>query len=191
MRGEWCYFKSHFSKDVCNEILRLSKEIPQQQGTVGSSSGVISINEHRKSKVKFIQSTNLDYDAVFSEIWKLAIKANDEWFRFNISKLDYMQLAEYNFMESSEYKSHQDVFWLNNDSIYHRKLTCVVQLTNPTEYEGGDLELYNVSEHPNRNEIRQQGTVIFFPSFVYHAALPITSGIRNSLACWFEGTKWA
>jgi PKHD-type hydroxylase len=190
MKGEWCYFKSHFSKEVCNEIIKLSSKVEQQQATVGSNDGIITISNHRKSTVKFLQSSDTTYDSLFSELWKLALQANNQWFNFNISKLDYIQLAEYDSVKNGEYKSHQDVFWLNGDSQYHRKLTCVIQLTDPSEYEGGDLELYNTAQSPNKEDLIQQGTVIFFPSFIYHAALPVTSGVRNSLACWFEGPKW-
>jgi predicted 2-oxoglutarate/Fe(II)-dependent dioxygenase YbiX len=47
-----------------------------------------------------------------------------------------------------------------------------------------------VQHYPNAEEMRQQGTVIFFPSFVRHAALPVTEGKRHSIAAWFDGPKW-
>ena len=81
------------------------------------------------------------------------------------------------------------MFWINNDN-YHRKLTCVIQLTDPSTYEGGDFEMYDLNEGPNKEELRTQGTVIFLPSFINHAALPVTKGTRYSLAVWFEGPKW-
>jgi len=48
----------------------------------------------------------------------------------------------------------------------------------------------HVSEYPNPAEMREQGTVIFFPSFTRHAALPVTAGKRYSVAAWFDGPKW-
>jgi PKHD-type hydroxylase len=80
---------------------------------------------------------------------------------------------------------------MNGDPHFHRKLTCVIQLTDPTTYEGGDFEMYDLSQNaPDKEEIRQQGTAIFLPSFISHAALPVTEGTRHSLAVWMEGPKW-
>ena len=71
-----------------------------------------------------------------------------------------------------------------------RSLSAVIQLSDPTTYTGGDLQLFDCSEYPNPEEIKHQGTIIFFPSFIFHQANPVTSGLRHSLAVWFEGPKW-
>ena len=47
-----------------------------------------------------------------------------------------------------------------------------------------------MNEYPNKEEMRTQGTAIFLPSFINHAALPVTKGTRYSLAVWFEGPKF-
>ena len=62
--------------------------------------------------------------------------------------------------------------------------------SDPSDYSGGHLELLECNQYPNSDDIRQQGSIIFFPSFVYHKANPVTSGIRYSLAIWFEGPYW-
>ena len=136
-----------------------------------------------------LQSNNSNFQFLFDELWRMCITANKEWFNFNITNVSYIQLAEYDAEYEGEYKKHQDVFWINNDQ-YHRKLTCVIQLTDPAEYEGGDLELFDLTEYPNAEQVRNQGTSIFFPSFVPHRAHPVTKGKRYSLAVWFEGPKW-
>lgn len=144
----------------------------------------------RRSKLRFIDKSDLRFQWLFDAMWKLAIEANDNIFNFNISRITYIQLAEYDESYQGEYKRHHDVFWMNINSKYHRKLTAVVQLTDPSAYEGGDFEMFNLDEYPNPNEIRTQGTVFFLPSFTEHQANPVTKGTRYSLACWFEGPKW-
>lgn len=190
MRGEWCYFKSYFSPEQCQKILDDGLMIPAQDAKLGVD-GSTEINQWRKSKVRFIQRDDPKFQWLFDEMWKMAIQANDEWFRFNVTKITYIQLAEYDESYQGEYKKHHDVFWMNNDPHYHRKLTAVVQLTDPSTYEGGALELCNPTEAPNADEVRQQGTVFFFPAFLEHQANPVTKGTRYSLACWFDGPKWA
>jgi PKHD-type hydroxylase len=189
MRGEWCYYKNYFTPEDCEKILNLGLNLPSGDATLGVGGQYVDTS-FRKSQTRFIEKTNNSFQFLFDEMWKMAIAANDQWFGFHLSKIDYIQLAEYNSSYQGEYKKHHDVFWINNDPIYHRKLTAVVQLTDPSEYEGGDFEVYDANQYPNKEDIRSQGTVIFIPSFMPHAALPVTKGVRHSLACWFDGPKW-
>ncbi len=191
MRGEWCYFKSHFTPEQCDKILEDGLQLPAQDAKLG----VAGMSEHepgdyRKSKIRFIQQANHpQFQWLFDELWLMGMQANRDWFNFHITNLSFIQLAEYDESYSGEYKKHHDVFYINN-SEYHRKLTCVIQLTNPGEYEGGDFEMYELTQYPNKDDIKAQGSAIFLPSFVTHAALPVTKGTRYSLAVWFEGPHW-
>lgn len=189
MKGEWCYFQSHFTPQQCKKIIEDASKLPVQQATLGVD-GETVLTEYRRSKVRFIHKTDPTFTWLFDELWKMAIQCNDEWFQLHISKLDYMQLAEYDSDYLGEYKEHHDVFWINGDSPYHRKLTCVVQLSDPMTYDGGNLELTESVESPNPENIRAQGTAIFFPSLMRHKATPVIGGVRYSLACWFDGPKW-
>jgi len=189
MRGEWCYFKSHFSKAQCEAIRDAVLLRDGQQATMGVE-GKATDTEMRNSQIRFVQKDDPQLGFLFDKLWKLALAANDQWFGFHISKLDYIQMAEYDSAYRGEYKRHHDIFYMNGDPHYHRKLSCVVQLTDPAEYAGGDLTFFEVAESPNAQELREQGTVIFFPSFVHHAAMPVETGKRYSIAAWFDGPKW-
>jgi PKHD-type hydroxylase len=190
MNGEWCYFKSYFSKDYCNELLANALTIPSQDAHVGINGAESTSYESRRSQIRFINSGDWMFKEFFSDLWNMAIQANSDFFNVHITKLDFVQLAEYDSSYKGEYKAHHDVFWINNDPFYHRKLSCIVQLTDPNEYTGGDFELIDTSTFPDASEMRQQGTVIFFPSFFKHQANPVLTGTRYSIASWFEGPKW-
>ncbi len=190
MRGEWCYFKARISKDACEKLLDGALKIEPHKATMGIDNKSFSDNQYRRSDIRFINHYDSEFEWVFDELWKMAIQANREFFGFNITNLDFLQVAEYRDDVQGEYKRHHDTFWIN-DSPYHRKISCVLQLTDPSTYEGGDLELYDLhSNYPNKKELREQGTAIFFPSFIPHAATPVTKGTRHSLAAWFEGPKF-
>jgi PKHD-type hydroxylase len=189
MKGEWCYYNSYFTPEQCANIIDSAKSIPAKMGALGTVGDNIN-EEVRKSKIRFIHKENKKFSYLFDEIWKLAIQANDEWFGIHISKLDFIQLAEYDASYDGEYKVHHDVFWMNNDPIYHRKMTAIIQLSDPNSYEGGNVEIVDCNEKPNPNEIRNQGTALFFPSLLTHKANLVTKGTRYSIACWFEGPKW-
>ena len=74
-----------------------------------------------------------------------------------------------------------------------RKLSCTVSLSDETEYEGGDFEFdfRNADDGSNQpqvcKEIRPKGSVVVFPSFVWHRVNPVTSGTRYSLVMWNLG----
>lgn len=186
MQGEWCYYKSYFSADYCNSIIEKTKYFPFESANLGEN-GLTLNNNYRKSDVTWLLPD--DFPDLYDEIWKLEREANKRWFGFHVDNLEYIQFSKYDAKKQGEYKKHQDVFWINQNPR-HRKLSAVIQLTDPNSYSGGDFHLYECSEYPNPEDIKQQGTVIFFPSFIYHQVNPITFGIRHSLAVWFEGPKW-
>lgn len=192
MKGEWCFFKSYFSKDDCQKIISDTQSIPFQDGTVGVADGGQHVNDkYRRSKIKFLDHKDKKFSYLFDALWKTALQANDEFFRFNISRLNFVQFAEYDASYKGEYKPHHDVFWLNGDDFYHRKLSCSIQLSDPSSYEGGNLELLEVRQRPLEDDLKTQGTILFFPSFIPHLVKPVTKGTRYSLVAWFEGSKWS
>jgi len=189
MRGEWAYYKNKYSKEQCDFITNVAKSRPANDAQMGVD-GKSQLSNYRKSKVRWVYPGDNQLAFLFTDIWQMAMETNNQFFDFQLSKMDYLQIAEYDGDQRGEYKKHQDVFWMNNDPKYHRKLSVIIQLSDPTEYDNGDFQFYNVQEHPKAEDIRAQGTVIFFPSFIDHAALPVTLGMRYSIAGWIDGPKW-
>ena len=66
-----------------------------------------------------------------------------------------------------------------------RKLSLVVQLSDPADYQGGELQVLSAEEPTTFSKAR--GTVVVFPSYVLHRVMPVTSGTRFSLAGWVGG----
>lgn len=67
----------------------------------------------------------------------------------------------------------------------NRKLSLVCQLSDPSEYEGGEFQI-----NPGGSILvpeRTKGTVIIFPSYLVHRVAPVTKGTRRSLVLWVEG----
>ena len=66
-----------------------------------------------------------------------------------------------------------------------RKLSMVLQLTDPSQYEGGNLQLMTSGEPITVR--KQRGLVVVFPSYVLHQVTPVTNGNRQSLVSWITG----
>ncbi len=67
-----------------------------------------------------------------------------------------------------------------------RKLSISIQLTDPKEYEGGELYIDNGVESYVMMK-KDQGALIAFPSYTLHEVMPVTKGERNSLVTWVTG----
>jgi PKHD-type hydroxylase len=190
MKGLWCYFLKKYSAEHCHNIIKRSEKYDFKQAVVGTdSTTALGV---RRSQNKFILESDTEFKDIFDDLWLMAIEANQKFFNVHITRLPYIQIAKYEHTDLGEYQSHTDVFWLNNDDNYHRKLSCSIQLTDDTTYEGGNFEFTDLpnSQYPKAEDIKAQGTTLFFPSFVTHRVTPVTKGTRYSLVAWFEGPKW-
>lgn len=194
MLCEWCYSDGYFSENECDRILELSKNYTLQKGTISTTDGFLFVNNSRRSNIYFITKDNSDYTWVFDKLWKITNLCNQRYFNFDISSLDYIQFTEYDSADLGEYTRHLDTIWCNTDHPRHRKLSCTVQLSSPDDYSGGDFLFHDLQkESPNEHKLkimRNRGTIILFPSFIYHSVAPVTAGKRYSLTAWFEGPKW-
>lgn len=65
-----------------------------------------------------------------------------------------------------------------------RKLTIVVQLSDPGDYVGGDLEVFPFGSLAFS---KLQGAAVIFPAFLFHRVTPVQHGTRDALVCWAEG----
>lgn len=192
MKGEWCYWNGAFSSDECDRIVATAIKLQATGATIGVDSKPADDN-FRRSLIRWIDpSVNPEFNWVYDKLWKIQIAVNKEWFKFNVTHLPPMQFTEYDESYLGEYKLHQDVFWLT-DSPNHRKISLVLQLTDPSTYEGGRLSFEYINFIPSDSDydaMKKKGTVIAFPSFVYHQLEPVTKGKRHSLVSWFEGPKF-
>ena len=73
-----------------------------------------------------------------------------------------------------------------------RKLSVTINLSNENDYKGGNLKFdygpHSINERYHTcTEIRPKGSIIVFPSYIYHQVTPITEGIRYSLVLWVNG----
>lgn len=76
-----------------------------------------------------------------------------------------------------------------------RKLSMTINLSEPGSYEGGNLKFdygphITGERYHECTEIRPKGSIIVFPSYLYHQVTPITKGTRYSLVMWSLGNPF-
>lgn len=137
----------------------------------------------RSSEVAWLSGN----EAVQDILWKYVKAANENAFHCQVENICDIQFTEYHANKGGHYDWHIDVNW-DGDGFRDRKLSVTVQLSDPSEYEGGGFE-FGECQTPDASS-RLRGTVLVFPSYLQHRVLPIISGTRKSLVAWFEGPRW-
>ena len=152
----------------------------------------VSNTESRQSKIKWIPYSDKSKD-LYKILSNKIVVANNNHFNFDIvSSKDDIQYTEYSSITNGKYDWHQDDNYNNREIKLKRKLSLTIQLSDPSEYEGGDLEIS--IPQPEENKIiklpKEKGKIIIFPSYLYHRVTPVTKGIRKSLVWWVGGSQF-
>ena len=171
-------FTNVFSVDECTSLRAANFALAPGLTDDGKNSEV------RKSQIYWIPKT-CTWEPLYQKIMSLVGQCNREFFSFEITSLqENLQYTEYDASYQGKYDWHFDVGEgpLNGG----RKLSVSIQLSDPSEYEGGELQFSLDGDKVVVAE-KEQGTVIIFPSYLRHRVTPVTKGTRRSLVTWITG----
>lgn len=189
-RSEWQMWSGESGLDPssCLDIIDRCLALPQEQGTIGA--GAVN-RDIRSADVRGIPNDHPDFSELFQKVDYYCRLANRNAFGLDLSWLPNLSFTTYRAADGGKYTRHMDLFWEDGHRVAEtdRKVSMVMQLSNPDDYEGGDLQL-EVRTAPDPAALRARGTMIFFPSFIYHRVTPITRGLRYSLVAWYEGPRF-
>jgi len=173
----YAYWEKAFTSEECEKIIKIAKNKGLIKGTTQDKTDV------RSSKITWLYpDDNLDW--VYRRITDIVLNLNDRFFQFDLHGLNEgLQFTNYK-APSDKYGKHMD---RSLDSLI-RKLSLSIQLTDPNEYEGGELFLYE--EEKGKEMKKEQGTLVLFPSYILHEVKPVTKGERNSLVAWVTGKQF-
>lgn len=205
IKEHYWFFQSALSSKICDEILEYGKKNRKEIGTIAGR----DLND-LKGKEKKKALTVLKKTRYSNVAW-----LNDPWIFKEIQP--YINLAnknagwnfEWDWTESAQftiYGKEQHYGWHcdssncpydnpNNLNVHgkYRKLSVTVSLNDSSEYKGGDLEFDFKNEKPGKDkvvkclQIKPRGSIVVFPSFVWHRVTPVTKGTRYSLVMWNLG----
>ena len=194
MRGEWAYYDSLLSPEECQGIIDGACRSRPLLGTVGGDDADVN-KVIRHGEVIFLQRNDPEFSQVFRVLDYCVDEANDEWFGVSYNRHGARSLQFSIYRADAEggghyYHPHQDTSLVSGDRPTQRKLSVMVQLSDPGDYDGGDFQMHHVAAHPPADVIRKRGTVLIFPSLVMHGVSVVTRGTRYSLVGWYPGPKW-
>lgn len=173
------------SSDICDALVSEGMKGAPLRGSIFSEDATNQNNEVRKSTIRWCNHAPW----VLELLNDYVVQANRVFHAHLAEKpTAEIQFTEYHGTEQGKYDSHIDVNW-EADNLHDRKLSIIVQLSDPSSYEGGNFQLVGY-ENPLTDQLRARGTVLVFPSYLEHCVLPVTSGVRYSMVSWFEGPRW-
>ncbi len=121
---------------------------------------------------------------VMERMIAITAAANRQGYGFDLTDFgESAQVARYDAARAAHFDWHADIG--GGTWAARRKLTVVVQLSEPSSYEGGALDIW--AGHSPQTAPREVGTAIVFPSFHLHRVQPVTRGMRWSLTLWAHG----
>ena len=169
-----------FNKKECEDLVSYVKqEILIQTAKVGGAS---ETNENvRKGNVAFVPATEFMVP-YYNKISDCILNMNKQFYNYDLFGFaEHLQFAEYN-APGGHFSSHMDVGYGHGV----RKLSVTIQLSDPNNYDGGELEIIESLEFPTIMP-KDQGTLVMFPSYMLHRVLPVTRGTRHSIVGWVSG----
>ena len=169
-----------FSPADCAEIVRIAREAPASDARLV---GLASDHNLRRADLVWLDDVP-GTEWVMDRIIALVRDANRMVYDFDLREFsESPQVARYGAEREGHFGWHSDIG--DGRVAARRKMTMVVQLSDPAAYEGGTLEL--MPDANCRPAARDRGAATFFPSFVLHRVTPVTAGERWSLTIWAHG----
>lgn len=176
--AEFIYYQGLFLPHEITKILNFWDDDKTIKATLSGDQEYQ--DELRKSSVMFIDDTP-EFKWIYDRLAGIAMSSNNERYWFDLLGFHQeLQLTRYS--EGDFFDWHLD---FGAGEISARKLSLTVQLSDPDEYEGGDLQF--MINQKIVTAPREKGTIIVFPSFIIHRVTPITKGTRQSIVGWVSG----
>lgn len=172
----WAYINNFLSPEECKAVIDFGNSLALQDGTTAGE----KLAYIRDSKIAWIYPEP-DIHWLYRKLTDAIMDMNTRFFGFNLYGItEGIQFTKYN-SPGGRYGKHIDKAY--NGRI--RKLSISIQLSDPQDYEGGELLLWN-DEEPTQT-LKEQGSAIIFPSYSLHEVMPVTKGTRYSLVIWVSG----
>ena len=170
-----------FTPDQCRQIIESGRAQKPQAAKVGieNSEGGTDTKK-RITTISWIPFKEMAH--MYEDLNNFIQKANENHFGFgDIRITEQAQFTEYPVGGFYDWHIDCDTNMAHEPPV--RKISMTLLLNDPSEFEGGDLELMS----PGKTTILKQGHAVCFASFLNHRVAPVTKGVRQSLVVWFGG----
>ena len=205
LQNYYYFFREALTPRFCDEIIKYGKSQQEQLALTGGQTEKVNKGKPLEEKdildLKKKRDSNIVWLSdswIYKELHPYVHQANRlAGWNFEWSFSEACQFTKYGIKQ--HYGFHCDSWNSPYDNPANpdthgkiRKLSMTCSLSDPTEYEGGQLQFqFRNEDDPTttRNciEILPRGSICVFPSHVWHQVTPVTKGTRYSLVVWSLG----
>jgi len=169
-----------FTIEELNRLERYCDGLALAKSGLGGPQGAYNNDVLRVTQVASMRQAR-DIMWFYEHLGGIVRTFNERTFRFDLR--GFSEPPQYMVYRDSE-RGHFD-WHMDTGSRPPRKLSLTIQLSEPTNYEGGDLQ-FNLGATV-LTAPRDRGAAIAFPSHTIHRVTPITSGTRKAIVAWVTG----
>jgi len=148
------------------------------------SAGISAGGDKRTDKsIRKTEGSVIDpeiFKDIYTTVTAATMTINEATYQYDLQDIEPLQFLSY--QEGGHYDWHLDI---GKGVHSNRKLSIIIPLNDPSEYEGGEL-LVKAGRKETSIPLKP-GVPIFFPSMILHKVTPVTSGKRYVLVGWFRG----
>jgi len=199
------YFKDALSHKFCDEVIKYGNSQREEIGYIGNitADNIKTIDPKSKKHFKKKRISNVSWlneTWIYKEILPYVDMANkNAGWNFSLDVPEVCQFTKYKKNQFYDWHCDSNTIPYNDKKDEQRfgkvrKLSMTCSLTNPNDYKGGELEFdFRNQDKCGKKffrkctEILSKGSIVVFPSFVWHRVNPITKGTRYSLVTWNLG----
>jgi len=178
----FAWWENAFTEEQLNWLQQKAKEATQEAQVGGGNGGEVN-TQIRRSELNWLKK-DPECAWVFEQLAHVAASLNADYFGFDLTGFgEAIQLTNYHEAKQGNYIWHQDF-----GRGVSRKLSIVLQLSDPKEYEGGELQILN-SDKPTSIR-KERGLITVFPAWTLHQVTPVIKGTRQTLVAWISGPEF-
>lgn len=179
----WYWFKGGLTYEEIDKVNQIASNLALQEATTYGATGPNL--QQRKSQICWLPQEDPQTHWLYDKLIYFTSEANKNMWDFDLTHInESIQYTQY-LGGGGHFNYHLDV---GQGVTSRRKVSIVVQLSEPEEYEGGDFQILTGREPQTLP--RDKGAVILFPSYLLHRVTPVTSGTRRSLVLWVGGKHY-
>lgn len=178
------YADNAFTAEELLQIRTIGDSL-ESAGVVDASTGQDGV---RKVWLTFLEH-NTQTDFIYKKINAVAKKVSTEFFGIDITQYNELGFWYSTYSSTDHYAWHADkteAYVTKNTGMV--KLSLITQISDPSEYEGGTVEI--MSDDGIKTIDKRTGLIYAIPGYTAHRVTPITSGQRRVLVSWFLGPKF-
>ena len=165
-----------------DRIRAVGEKLEHDKATIHGEGRDSSYDKVRITRTAWIANTP-ETNWIYDKLFRIAYHLNQQFYRLDITEMsEQLQYTIYETAEGGHYDWHVDHSTVTPEP---RKLSLVLQLSDPADYEGCELQLHSANSIDSAP--KERSTVILFPSYALHRVTPITAGRRTSLVSWVSG----